>query len=395
MASIGAKTNVALFATCQALANTFVTVILATTALVGAQIAEDKTLATLPHALSWVATMAMAIPASMMMRSFGRRLGFVSGALFGIAGTLVAAYGIFANTLLIFACGTILIGASGAFSQLYRFAASEAADDSFRSKAISLTIGGGVVAAFVGPELAKLTKDIYAPITFAGTYLVLAVVPLLMIAVVVWTRPAPVAHNAGRDTGRPLGEIVRQPVFIVAALAAMIAWGVMVLLMTATPLSMIACDFTFDDAAFVVQWHIFGMFAPSFFTGWLIARFGLVTIMITGAVMLLGCVAAGLSGVAIWNFWLANMLAGVGWNFLFVTATALLAQSHTPAEREKVQGFNDFLVFGTVAASSFISGWLQNAYGWNTVNWSLVPWIAVVVLAITWLRAQRGPVAAE
>jgi MFS family permease len=356
-------------------------------------LAADKSLATLPHALGWVSVAALAIPASQMMRRWGRRTGFIVGAAIGIVGALIAAYGIYVGEFWLFAAGTITLGGFNAVNLLYRFAAAEAADVSWRARAISLVLAGSVVAAFVGPAIAMWTKDLLAPVEFAGTYLALTALPVLMIAVVAFT-PMPNPTDIARRVGRPLGEIARQPKFIVAVLSGTIGWGVMSLMMTATPLSMIDCGLDFRDAAFVVQWHIVGMYAPSFFTGWLIARFGLTRILLAGAFFQIGCVAAALAGVEIWNFWLANVLVGMGWNFLFVSGTAMVTECHRPEEGAKVQGFNDFLIFGVVSTTAFTSGWLQNAFGWTVVNLSVVPLILAVIAAALWLSARRSATAA-
>lgn len=396
MAQTGKRT-VTYLAVAQAFGQIMTAMILSTTALVGNMLATDKALATLPHALGWVALALVAIPVSQMMRRIGRRTGFMVGAVIGIAGALIAAGGIYLGSFWMYAGGTIVIGAFNATSQLYRFAAAEVADASWRGKAIAWVNLGGIVAAFAGPELAKLTKDLFAPITFAGTFVVMAVLPMLMIAVLAVTELPPPASRASRHGGRPLSEIARQPKFIVAVFGGMVGWGVMSLMMTATPLSMIGCGLTFNDAAFVVQWHILGMYLPSFFSGALIVRCGGARIMLTGAALMIGCVVAALAGLDVWNFWLANVLVGVGWNFLFVSATAMLTETYAPEERAKVQGFNDFCVFGTVAFTTFTSGWLQNVYGWATVNYSVAPFIVLVIVAILWLfsRTRTAPAAAE
>jgi MFS family permease len=392
-----ARRTVAYLTVAQAFGQIVTTMILVTTALVGNMLATDKALATLPHALGWVSLALVAIPVSQMMRRVGRRAGFMTGAAIGIVGALIAAGGIFANSFWLYAAGTIVIGAFNASNQLYRFAAAEAAEISWRSKAIAWVNLGGIVAAFVGPELAKLSKDLFAPVPFAGTFVVMAALPVLMIAVLAVTDLPPPPARASRRAGRPLVEIARQPKFVVAVLGGMIGWGVMSLMMTATPLSMIACGLKFDDAAFVIQWHVLGMYVPSFFSGALIARYGGARIMLAGAILMIGCVTAALAGVNVWNFWLANVLVGAGWNFLFVSGTAMLTETYAPEERAKVQGFNDFCVFGTVAFTAFTSGWLQNVYGWATVNYSIAPFILLVIVAILWLRARAraAAVAAE
>jgi MFS family permease len=385
------KRTVAQLAIAQALGQTFAGMILATTALVGAMLAADKSLATLPHALGWVSVAACAIPASQLMRRLGRRVGFLIGAAIGIVGALIATYGIWTNSFWTFAAGTITLGGFNAINMLYRFAAAEVAPPDWRAKAISYVLAGSLVAGIVGPEIAKHTKDLFAPVSFAGTYLSLTALPILMMLVIAVTPlPRPqIPDGAARRAGRPLAEIARNPKFVVAVLAGMFGWAVMSLMMTATPLAMIACGYHFTDAAFVVQWHILGMYAPSFITGTLIARFGLSRIMLLGALAQFCCIGAALAGVEVWNFWLANVLVGVGWNFLFVTGTALLTETHTAEERAKVQGFNDFVIFGVVATTAFSSGWLQNAYGWETVNVSVVPLILAVIAAALWIGSKR------
>jgi MFS family permease len=390
------KRTVAQLAVAQALGQTFAGMILATTALVGAILASDKSLATLPHALGWVSVAACAIPASQLMRRVGRRAGFMVGALIGIVGALIAAYGIYIGSFWTFAAGTITLGGFNAINLLYRFAAAEVAAPDWRAKAISYVLAGSLVAGIIGPEIAKHTKDLFAPIEFAGTYLSLAALPILMVLMLAVTPLPPPPAKAERRAGRPLAEIAKNPKFVVAVLAGMFGWAVMSLMMTATPLAMIACGYHFTDAAFVVQWHILGMYTPSFFTGWLIGRFGLSRIMLLGALAQFGCVAAALAGVDVWNFWAANVLVGVGWNFLFVTGTALLTETHTADERAKVQGFNDFVIFGVVATTAFTSGWVQNSFGWETVNWSVIPLILAVIGAALWIGAKRpAPQAAE
>ncbi|MPY68799.1 MAG: MFS transporter [Alphaproteobacteria bacterium] len=380
------RKNVALLATGQALANTTQGVMLAIAALVGFQLAENKALATLPHAVQWLGVMAFAVPVSMMMRRIGRRAGFMTGALAGIAAGLIGALAIWWGSFWIYVASMFCFGAFSATAQHYRFAAAEAADLAWRSKAISLVIGGGVVAAFVGPEIAKLSKDWFAPFTFAGTFVALSLVPLLLIFSVAWVDIPRAPEEKRGETGRPMRVIAAQPGFIVAVLAAVIGWGAMVLMMASTPIAMVNHGHHFDDAAFVIQWHIFGMYAPSFVTGWLIARFGVLNILIAGLALTLAAAVNGMLGMDVFNFWIANICVGAGWNFLFVGGTTLLTYTYTPAERSKVQGCNDFLVFGAVAVFSFLSGWIQTGWGWYTVMFTMLPLIGLVFLAVLWLR---------
>ena len=391
----GLNRDVWLLAACQALCNTSTAIVISTSALVGAMLAEDKSLATFPHAMTWLSTMASSVMVSMLMRGTGRRVGFIVGALGGLIGSLGVAWSIYAGSFHGFIAASIVMGLFNAAGMLYRFAAAELAAPEVRAKAISLVIGGGIVSAILGPEIAKHTVDAFGPFKFMGTYLALAAVPLLLAMVIMFIRFPQAPKHAAGPTGRPLGQIMAQRNFVVAVLAGMIGWGGMVLVMTATPLSMVACGHSFADSAFVIQWHIVGMFAPSFFTGSLIARFGLARVMFAGVALMALAVVAGVTGVAVTNFLLVNVLAGVGWNFLFVGGTALLTTVYRPEERNKTEAVNDFLVFGVVALSSFTSGWLHNLFGWNSVPYALIPALAIMLAAIAWFSAAPRTVPAR
>jgi MFS family permease len=384
------RKNVALLATGQALANTTQGVMLAIAALVGFQLAENKALTTLPHAMQWLGVGAFAVPVSLMMRRIGRRAGFMTGALAGCAAGLIGAMAIFNNSFWTYVAAMFVFGAFSATAQHYRFAAAEAADLAWRSKAISLVIGGGVIAAFIGPEIAKLSKDWFAPYTFAGTFIALSMVPVLIVLSISWVDIPRAPEERRGETGRPMGEIARQPAFIVAVLAGVIAWGAMVLMMASTPVAMVNHGHHFDDAAFVIQWHIFGMYAPSFITGWLITRYGVINILIAGLVLTTAAALWGLAGMDVFYFWIGNICVGAGWNFLFVGGTTLLTYTYTTAEKAKVQGVNDFIVFGAVAMFSGASGWIQTSYGWYTVMYTMLPLIGLVTIGVMWLRLKPG-----
>lgn len=395
MASATARRNVALLTVCQALANTTMSLMITTAPLIGAMLAVDKTLATVPHAFQWVTIMAMATPASYLMRSIGRRNGFILGALLGVTGALTGAAAIWVHSFWLFCLATVQMGVFSCFAMFYRFAAAEAAEEpEFRAKAIAYVIGGGIVAAVIGPELAKVSKDLFLPYVFAGTYAIVAVVPLFIVATV-WRLDMPKPSHAER-TGpvRPLAEIARQPAFVIAVLAGMIAWGGMVFLMTSTPLSMVACGFDFSTTAFVIQWHIVAMYAPSFVTGWMINRFGLVNVMILGVLLELAAAAVGLAGIGQHNFLLANVFVGAGWALMFVGATELLTRTYRPAERAKVQGFNDMMIFGMVTVSTLVSGYVTQTQGWSVVIWLVVPFMLAALAAVTWFRFRPLPAAA-
>ncbi len=383
-----AHRNVLILALCQAIVWSSASVMIISSAL-AAKLLADESLATLPLGLQFVATMFSTFAASMLMRRIGRRAGFTIGALSGVACGLLSAWAIYAGSFIVFCLSGLLFGVAMAFAQYYRFAAAEAAEPAFRSRAISLVIAGGVVSALVGPELAVWARDVLSPVLFAGSYLVIAgLFALAGVLLQVLDIPQPVAaeRQAG---GRPLMVIARQPIYVVALLGGVVGYAMMMLVMTATPLAMEFCGFTFGDSAFVIQWHALGMFLPSFFTGALIARLGVLNVMLAGALLVAACIAVNLSGVTLLQFWAGLVLVGLGWNFLYIGATALLTESYDPNERAKAQGLNDSLVFGMVALTTFSSGWLQSHFGWEAVNLAGVVPLAAVIIGILWLRRRR------
>lgn len=393
------KRNVALLALCQGYAQTCVTVVISVSALAALAILEDKSLATLPHAFMWVATALAATPASMLMQRLGRRNGFAIGAIFGVAGCAFCTYGVYAIDFWVFIAGTSCMGAFNAFNQYLRFAAAEAANETFRPKAISLVIGGGIIAAFVGGTLAGQTSTLMVP-QFLASYIILGIFPILMAITVQFIRmpepDAPVRTTAeNKSTGRPLGEIMKQPAFIVAATGTSVAWAGMILMMAATPLSMKLCGLE-TDVPFVIQWHMFAMFAPSFIAGSLISKYGYQKVVMLGFVLFFGGIVAGLSGITVVHFFITNVLIGAGWNFMLVGATALLVTCHTEEEKGKVQGANDTIAYILAAISSFFAGYLQIEFGWNAVMIAIIPQILIVAAAVWWMRrSQAEPVAAE
>lgn len=395
MPAASPRRAVLLLAICQALMMVSQVSLIAEAALVGHMLASDKALATLPVSLQQLMAMCTTIPASLFMRQVGRRWGFTVGACFAIVGTTTATLAILNGSFALFCLGTAINGVYIGFATFYRFAAADAAaDEARRSKAISYVIAGGVIAALLGPEMAKLTKDLFAPIPFAGTFaalIILAAVALALLQFIDIPRPS---LEERRERGRPLLEIARQPACYVAVLAGMIGYGSMSFVMNATPLSMVACGHAFGSAAFVIQWHALAMFVPSFFTGQIINRFGVLNVILAGAAMIFGCGLVNLAGTEVVNFWLALVLLGLGWNFMFVGATTLLTQSYRPAEKAKVQAANDFLVYGTVSFASLMSGALQHRYGWELVNYAVLPGIVVSALACLWLRLAPKPVSA-
>lgn len=382
-----ARGNVIALAICQAFSMSGVVLVVAVSALAGEVLAENKALATVPFALQFAMAMVATVPASLLMGRIGRRAGFTIGQTIGVTGALVAAFGIYDGSFIIFAVGSAILGIHNAFWQYLRFAAAEAAEEKFRPQAISYVLAGGLVAAVLGPEIAKATRDLIEPALFAGSYL--AIVPLCLANIVVLRfvripRPA-----ASVRAGRRLGLIVREPTFVVAVLAAMIGYGAMNLVMTATPLAMHSAHFHFSDSAFVIQWHVLGMFAPSFVTGHLIRRFGVPAIVITGALTMVLSVGVNLSGETLWHYWFGLVLLGIGWNFMFIGGTTLLTEVHRPEERARVQATNDFLVMSMVTFSSFASGAIHHALGWTAVNLGIVVPVLIAFAAAVWLVLLR------
>jgi MFS family permease len=344
----------------------------------------DKSLATLPVTGLNVGLALGTIPAAMLMRRIGRRSGFMAGSLFGVVGGLVSCFGLLNGSFLIFTAGMVLAGFAGSFSQQYRFAAVDSGSDGFRARAISWVLAGGLVGGVVGPQTAILSRDLFAPIPFAGAFLAMAglgVAALIVLAFLKGAarRPPTAVSRAG---GRPLAEIARQPRFIVAVVCAVGSYGLMSLVMTAAPLAMVACDLGEANAALGIQWHVLAMFGPSFITGPLMARFGRETIMAAGMVILAACGAVALAGIDLAHFWISLILLGIGWNFGFIGATALLTTTYRPEETGRVQGFNDFLVFGAVAVASFSSGKLFSTVGWDWINWLIFPVVAICLVIL-------------
>jgi len=388
------RRNVLLLALSQALFMIGTSTMIAEASIVGFNLATDKSLATLPVALQQIGVVFAQIPANMLMRRVGRRWGYTVGAGFGIVGTAVATLGVLWGSFLLFCAGSAINGIYNGFGQSYRFAAVDGSSEKWRTKAISYTLAGGVIAAVLGPELAKLTKDLMAPVTFAGSFASLTVVAILALVVLQFIDIPRLTAAEQRDSGRPLREILRQPAAIVAILSGMVGYGTMTLLMTVTPLAMIACSYPFESAAFVIQWHILGMFAPSFFTGHLIGRFGVLNVITSGVLILAACLAVNMSGTAVANFWLGLFLLGIGWNFTYVGATTLLTQVYRPAEKAKVQATNDFLVFGMMATGALSSGAFFNVIGWDRLNLIAAPFLAVALFALVWLSLKRRAVPA-
>ena len=348
----------------------------------------DKSLATMPVAGMNIGLALGALPAAALMRWVGRRLGLVAGASVGVLGALVAAGGIGANLFWLFVAGTLSLGFALAFVQQYRFAAADTGSDAFKAKAISWVMIGGIATAVIGPQTVIFAGDLFYPVPFAGAFVgasALCAIGMLVLWGLGGEARFPPKVDQTEGTGRPLAVIVRQPRFIVAVISAIAAFGLMSLLMTAAPLAMVGHGHSQHDAALGIQWHAIAMFAPSFVTGHLIARFGAGTIIAIGMVLLTVSGIVGIAGPDLLNFWGALVILGLGWNFGFIGATAMLTTTYLPAERGRVQGLNDFLVFGAVALASLLSGTLLTAAGWTTVNAVVFPVVAVALIGLGWL----------
>ncbi|MCX7931429.1 MAG: MFS transporter [Rhodovarius sp.] len=372
---------------CQALMQGAVVGQVAMAPLVGHSLSGDATLATLPMAVQMTAVMAASIPAGLLFARLGRKAGFVAGALASIAGSLLFAAGVYLGDFLVYCLGAVFAGAGFGIAQHYRFAASEVASPAYRARAISLVMAGPILSALLGPELVKQTHDLLLPWLFLATYLLLAVLPLICLLLLAGTRLPPPPPRPKQPV--PLGPILARPAFVAAAVAGLVAYGAMNLIMTATPLEMMLCGFSVSASAAVIQWHAVAMFAPGFVTGRLIQRFGMRPVMIAGAVLTAACAAVTVAGSSYWHFVVGLVLLGVGWNFMFVGATALLATAHAPEERIKAQTANDVIVFGTVACTAFLSGYLHAAFGWQVLNLAILPTLAAAAALLFW-QARHG-----
>jgi MFS family permease len=350
--------------------------------LAGYALAADKALATLPATAVVVGTAIGTIPASVLMRRVGRRLGFLAGSGLAVTGGLVGAAAVAAGSFGLLITGSLLIGVSSAFAQLYRFAAAEAVPDAERGRAISTVLAGGLVAAFVGPQLARATAGLLTP-RFVACYLAVPALTLLTLPPLLALRLPTADPGRAKDRARSIVAIVRQPVFLAAVVSAMTGYGVMNLLMTGTPLAMTAHHgHGLAEAAFVIQWHMVGMFLPGFFSGWLIRRIGERVTILLGIAVNVASLAVAFAGAGVWHFWLALTLVGVGWNFMFVGGSTLVTRAYTSAERAKAQAANDFLIWATVAVTSLSSGQLLHRHGWHAVLTTAVPLLGLAVAAM-------------
>ncbi|SFE13409.1 MFS transporter [Roseivivax sediminis] len=396
-----ARRNVTVLVLAQALLGAQMPMIFTIGGLAGQSLAGNPCLATLPITLIVLGSMLSAPVMSTIMQRFGRRPGFVLGALFGAAGGAVGAWGLYLASFEVFLAGSFLTGTYMSAQNFYRFAAADTADEAFRPKAISYVLAGGLAAALIGPQIVKLTADAYV-VPFLGTYAAVIAVNILGATLFAFLDiPRPPRPETGAPAGRSVGQLLATPRIAVAVICATVSYALMNLMMTSTPLAVVGCGFSQNAAADVVSAHVVAMFAPSFFTGHLIARFGAERIVAAG-LLLLGCAGAvGLAGVDLANFFGALVLLGLGWNFGFIGATSMLAASHGPEERGRVQGMNDLIVFGGVTLASLASGGLMNCAGgtaeegWTAVNVAMVPLICLAGAALIWLALRPREAPAE
>jgi len=377
-----------LLAACQGLYLTNNVTFIAINGLVGLALAPLGWMATLP-VMGYVVGGALSTGVvARTQQRWGRQRSFQAGLLVAAASALLCAYAAASRNFWLLCAATVLAGYYNANAGLYRFAAAELAGPQARDKAVSLVMAGGLLGAVVGPNLAAGTRDLL-PVPFAGAYLALAVVAVVSMLLMARLRFPPAATAAQRAAGRPLAQIMREPTFIVAAAAGALSYGVMNLLMAATPIAMQQCGLPFADAALVLQWHVIGMFAPGFVTGHLIQRFGALRVMGVGVLLYAGCIAFALSGQDLHQFLGALFLLGVGWNFLFTGSTTLSLSTYRPEEKDKAQAALNFFVMATLAVSSFGSGVLVTTQGWNWLNWGSVVPLAAMALALAWLGLHR------
>jgi predicted MFS family arabinose efflux permease len=394
-----AWSNVAVLSLCQGLAMSASALVVTVTALVGRQLAPDAGLATLPLGLQYLTMTLAAVPIARSMQRFGRRLGFSLGHGAGVAGGLAGCQAVLTADFGLYCLASVLVGLYVGHSFHHRFAAAETADTApsvDRDRALGLVLAGGVLAALAGPQLAAWSKDLFAPVTFAGSWLAVSGLAGLGL-VVVQTLTLPQAGVPGtRATWRQARRLLRRPAFALAMAAAAVAYAAMNLVMTATPVAVLDCHLPFAAAAFVIQWHVFAMHAPSFFTGDLIRRLGARLVMGAGVALMTGSAVVNAAGITLPHFLGALVLLGVGWNFLFVGATALLVRTYAPEEAAVAQGVNDTVLFATMAVSALGAGWLYDHLGWTVLNATILVPLLVVAVGLTVMgRSHAVPIRAD
>ncbi|RUU32930.1 MFS transporter [Mesorhizobium sp. M6A.T.Ce.TU.002.03.1.1] len=393
-ASREARRTAFILAASQAIIGSAAPIAISLGALAGQHLLDaDKSLATAPVTGFNVGVALGSLPAAAIIRWLGQRDGFMTGTIVTALGGLIATLALFQASFWLFAFGLLVIGVGGAFVQQFRFAAADNAPSEFKARAISFVLAGGIVTAILGPQIVIFTRELFAPVMFAGSFASILVLAAVGAAILSFLRiPAKAAGKVEIDDrdARPLSEIVTRPRFVAALFCAVGSYALMSFVMTGAPLAMVGCGLSTDDATLGISWHVMAMFAPSFFTGSLIYRFGAERIVATGLVLLIGCAIVALSGLALWQFWTALILLGLGWNFAFIGATAMVADSYRPSEKGKVQGFHDFVLFGSVAFASLMSGAVYNAWGWEMLNWIIFPVTVLCFVALGVLKMASG-----
>jgi MFS family permease len=375
---------------CVALSASAMSLIFTVAAVIGYSLAADKSLSTLPVAFMMIAMMAMTAPSAIIMAKLGRKFGFWMGACIAMLGAVSGMGAVYYGNFWLLCIACACIGAGNAIAMQYRFAAAEAAPPEFRARAISYTMLGGLASAFIGPNLASFARDWFDTIPFLGTFVALIGLQFLLVIAIGQLRLPDMRGQKHAEPARPLKTVMGQPAVIVAIIAGALGYAVMSFVMTATPLAILDCDYEFGDAAFIIQWHVVGMYAPGFFTGNLIKRFGALKVIQAGAILNFACLAVGLSGVdLIANFWISLVLLGIAWNFMFVGATTFLTESYRPSEQARVQAINEFAVFGTVAVASLSAGTIYAGSGWVTLLYSAALPVGLVLLIVATYAIRR------
>jgi predicted MFS family arabinose efflux permease len=384
-----ARRNALVLAVTQALAGGNSTVLVATAGIVGTMLAPDKSLATLAISIYVLGMWMGTLPLGALARRLGRRNALQIGTVCGVLTGLICCLAVLRGSFFLFNLGALFSGLYASAHQSYRFAAADTASEAFRPKAIAWVLFGGVVAGVVGAQLVIATQDLWPPYVFAATYLGQSALALISAGVLMFVNIPKQPPRSWAGVGRPLTEIAKQPRFVVAVACGVAAYSTMNLMMTSAPLAMVMCNHSVTDATLGLQWHVLGMYAPSFATGALISRFGLQQITGAGLTLIIIAALIGIAGISLWHFWIALALLGVGWNFAFIGATTMVTHCHLPNERNKVQAFNDFLVFGSMAVGSFSSGALLVSFGWSMVNEVVFPVVLAATALLVW-GALRG-----
>jgi predicted MFS family arabinose efflux permease len=384
-----ARRNALVLAIAQALAGGNSTVLVATAGIVGTMLAPDKSLATLAISIYVLGMWMGTLPLGALARRLGRRNALQIGTVCGVLTGVICCVAVLQGSFLLFNVGAVFSGFYASAHQSYRFAAADTASEAFRPKAISWVLFGGVVAGVVGAQLVITTQDLWPPYLFAATYLGQSALALISAGVLMFVNIPKPPPRSSAGQGRSLAEIAKQPRFVVAVACGVAAYSMMNLMMTSAPLAMVMCNHSVTDATLGLQWHVLGMYAPSFATGALISRFGLQRITGVGLALIIVAALIGIAGISLWHFWIALALLGVGWNFAFIGATTMVTHCHRPNERNKVQAFNDFLVFGSMALGSFASGAVLVSFGWSAVNEIVFP-VALAATALLIWGALRG-----